>query len=386
MCARAINIFKMEALISSYGINFANFKNTIITTYSLVAGSSALAEYLKQDGIDPGFQPNDIDIFVHYCYINSNYTAISKLLKRYGFIKNDKFTEKDTEYYEGSLNEIRQVTSFTNQLGKEIQLIVIDTNSMIKYITNDFDISACISWWNASENRFETINPYTTKRKEMYYTGSRDQTDERVALRTAKYIQRGFKLIDKPCPFIKERDNRNELNDNKFDDINVMDIFTLDEINIRDFLKQGDSNIILKAGNSYYAFNRGQLIDYMCNKKINTGIGDIYETPFNQSITREAFFQLQYADYSIYELKSAYSVSVGNKLKSLFHLHCYSIKDWIECKEGGIVLVPNATILTNILPQVFDITYEDIIAAQEYFNQPGNLEEFYNEVLMNAID
>ena len=54
----------MESFITSYGIHFPDFQNIINDTGALVAGSSALALYLGQEEIDPGFKPNDVDIWL----------------------------------------------------------------------------------------------------------------------------------------------------------------------------------------------------------------------------------------------------------------------------------------------------------------------------------
>ena len=84
----------MEALITSYGINFQDFQAFFNTTTcpniglrAIVAGSFALHGYLKQEGIHPGFMPNDIDVFMYdndvrcspYC-LNCNNTSTNSQL------------------------------------------------------------------------------------------------------------------------------------------------------------------------------------------------------------------------------------------------------------------------------------------------------------------
>jgi hypothetical protein len=423
----------MEPLITSYGIDFLPFQLTVNSLDGLVAGSSALAAYLKQEGIDPGFQPNDLDIFVpgylehvrdargHIAagqYVIKSLQTMKNFLSVYGFTENDKFGSIDelNDSYYSSLAKIQKVTSFTNKGGKEIQVIVIDSNNLINHISKDFDLSCCISWWDSSTNTFKTMDPVTTKRKEMYFVRETDtEIEEKTKKRAEKYSSRGFKLTEKPCPFIDSRDPRDSLSHKKFNDIEVTDIFTLDETTIRDYLQETDWNIVLKAGEAYYAFNRKALMDYMKKKTSNIGrIGQVYETPFNQCITLEGYHRLTYADYSIYELKSAYSVpTYGGRVKSLFHLSCYSIKDWIDGKEGGLINVPpqhlanngNLTVKRIVrrgeplppqpgarahLPELnahrnnlggpLEVGIDDILAAHAHLMQPGNLEAFHEAV------
>ncbi len=424
----------MDSLITSYGINFQAFQLTINSLNGLVAGSSALAEYLKQEGIDPGYKPNDIDVFVpgrleyvrdsrgHIVaaqYVIKSLKTMKDFLVPYGFAENNKFgsIDKPNDGYYSSLEKIQKVTSFTNKDGKEIQVIVIDSYNLIEHISKDFDLSACISWWDAPSNTFKTMDPDTTKRKEMYLMRVPD-TDELHAknkARAEKYIARGFKLIEKPCPFVDGRDPRDLLSDKKFDDIEVTDIFTLDEAPIRDYLQKSDWNIILKAGDAYYGFNRKALMDYMSSKIVSiTRIGKFCETPFNQCISLDGYNQLRYSDYSIYELKSAYSVEVYRRPKSLFHLNCYSVKEWINDDVGGLAEVPpqhltqpaptlgprtiiqpnNTPAVTRIIrrgeplpPQnvgarahledIIEVGIDDILAAHAHLMVPSNLEAFH---------
>jgi hypothetical protein len=416
----------MNTLITSYGINFQAFQLTLGTIQGIVAGSAALAAYLTQEGINPGFQPNDIDIFIpgvlehirdargHTMagqYIIKSLKTMKDFLESYGFTESNKFNNTDSVQYYGSISKIQKVISFTNKDNKEIQVIVINTYNLIEHISKDFDISACISWYDVRNNCFKTMDPHTTKQKEMYFV--REDTDdvlyEKSKSRAQKYIARGFKLIEKPCPFIDTPDLRGLLSDKKFDDIQVMDIITLDEMPLKDYLQKSAWNIVLKAGETFYAFERTSLMEYM-NKKCTTinKIGQVYETPFNQCITLDAYNQLQYSDYSIYELKSAYSVPMyGGKVKSLFHLNCYSIREWVDGHQGGIVEIPPKHLVMPptvrriiqrgepLPPQVgaraylardssnqavLNVSLEDILSAHAHLSVPGNLEAFHAAV------
>jgi hypothetical protein len=229
-----------------------------------------------------------------------------------------------------------------------------------------------------------------------------EELQEKNKLRTEKYAARGFKLIEKPCPFIAMKDPRYSLSNKKFDDIEVTDIFTLDDCSIREYLQKSEWNIVIKAGEAYYGFHRKALMDYMNGKSVSVNrIGKFYETPFNQCITLEAYHRFRYSDYSIYELKNAYSVpSYGGRVKSLFHLNCYSLQQWIEGSVGSNVVVPPQSLTEQLehrpvvrriirrgepLPpqnvaQAIEVSLDDILAAHAHLVVPGNLEAFHAAV------
>lgn len=190
-------------------------------------------------------------------------------------------------------------------------------------------------------------------------------------------------------------DPRDLLNDKKFDNIEVTDIITLDEISIRDYLQKSKWNIVIKADQAYYGFERNTLIECLYSKPvIIDGLGKFYKTPFNQCITLEALNMLRFSDYSIYELKSAYSVfGSGGRVNSLFHMHCYSIKQWVEGAKCTNIIVPTQplvtssmnniihnTMYTHNLAQVIEVSLDDILAAQAHLSIPGNLEALHAAV------
>ena len=58
------DILRIEEFIESYGINYKDLHKLLTTTNSLMAGSSALYMYLKQEQIETSWEPNDMDIWV----------------------------------------------------------------------------------------------------------------------------------------------------------------------------------------------------------------------------------------------------------------------------------------------------------------------------------
>jgi hypothetical protein len=313
----------MESLITSYGIDFHAFQEIINRESLRVSGSAALAGYLKQEGIEPGFEPPSIDIFIpgQRSYDGEDMT---EFLLSYGFTR----------------TENGDVSNF-NKDGKSIQVIVADDFNLKEYIIDAFDLSICVSWWNSITNTFETFDSERTKRKEMYLMpGTLRLPGIWQEERIQKYVDRGFTLVQTPQPTINTADLRSELDADIFNDIKAYDILTLEDYSIKDFLRASEYNIVLKAGDKYYAFDRNTLMKYMNKKVYYSAIGELYETPFNQCIVADGINAMCYADYSIYELRSAYVVRMGNSVKSLFNLHCYSTNQWIRGEAGQIISPP----------------------------------------------
>lgn len=64
--------YRMEALITSHGLDAAEFRKRLAAAGGIVAGSAALAEFFRANNQDPGFEPGDMDIWL-YTH-NSTYT------------------------------------------------------------------------------------------------------------------------------------------------------------------------------------------------------------------------------------------------------------------------------------------------------------------------
>lgn len=316
--------------------NFLNF----LDSNTIIAGSFALASYLIQEGIEVDFEPNDIDIFVSTEKVGGVDIFIEEMtafMSMYNYIAHeDGWNGGD---YDVGI-EIKRVISFKNRIiNKKIQIIVIDTFNLSLYINTFFDLSVCATWFNSTTNRFETLDPEYTKRKEMYILDSYEEPGR--ACRIRKYTDRGFRIIRKPCTVISYRDTRLDLDSERFSDIIVHNIITLEDIPIRDFLRITEWNIVLKSGEQYYGFDRSELVKCMATKKTYVQCIDdeVYETPFKHCITTEAFTYLGYGDYTIYELENTITVTVNGIIKSLFHLVCYSVRQWIN-GSVGILLSP----------------------------------------------
>jgi hypothetical protein len=334
------------SIMRQYGIAEVNDFTKFLDSNTIVAGSFALASYLIQEGIEVDFEPNDIDIFVSTEKFGGIDNFIDKMTL---FMARFRYTLREEGYDGGDYdcdNGVKRVISFNNRvINKKIQIIVVETFNITVYVATFFDLSVCATWFNHKTHLFETLDPAHTLRKEMYELPSCIVSGVRGRAvrenRIQKYIDRGFRIICEPCPFIYEADDRTDLDNDKFNDIAVYNIFTLDEVPIRSFLRGHAWNIVLKAGEQYYGFNRGELVKYMKTKKTYVRCIDdeVYETPFNHCITTEALKYLEYADYTVYELDSTITVTVNGVVKSLFHLVCYSVKQWCN-NSVGMLLSP----------------------------------------------
>ncbi len=351
----------MESLLTTYGIDFAAFSTMIKTENALVAGSFALAGYLKQEGLDPGFEPNDMDIFVigrqERVYTNDGHPVeppsyriyslerIADFLCEQGFTENTKFGRSGarTAKYYGAMNKIQRVVSFNNKSGKEIQVIAVKAQDLKQYMYREFDLSCCTSYWAPWDNTFASVSPLTKQRRMYYMHEPRDEAEKaKMAARAKKYEERGFVLVRRPCFVHTKSDPRQNLGAVEFDGLTACDIFTMDDVSIREWLADSDWNIILKAGGQFYAFERKSLMDLMHKHQtpIDGRIGVLYDTPLSQSITTTAYCALRNADHSIYELKPAYTLRRGTKIKSLYTLIAYTCDEWIAGAEGKKLAPP----------------------------------------------
>ncbi len=326
----------MESLISSYGIDFTEFRRIMSNPDFLLAGSFALNGYLKQEGIYSGYEPGDIDIF-HTTYDYSpkphTFNSLLTLLANSGFKDSGKF-EKVKSYYDCGTITIYRVTSYVNSSGKEIQLISVFANDLVKYIHREFDLSICVSWWDSIENTFKTMNPTQTKRKEMCMVGDKDIYDEKYARRIEKYKSRGFTFVEPPCVAKVTPDNQEGLND--IDD-EAFDIFNFEDVSIKDYLQQSTWHMILKTGEKFYAFHRKALVKCIIQKRVNYPMGDLYETPFHQAIAGNGLDIFTTSDYSIFELIWSHNVTTKkNGIKSVYTIKPYTLKQWVDTTSSSI--------------------------------------------------
>jgi hypothetical protein len=337
----------MESFLTEYHIDFPPFQALLRETSSLVAGSSALALYLKSNGVNPGYEPGDMDVWIEE-YTTQGHrveTLFLNFLFTQGYSLQKVFTnnESDNGQYDFQNHNIRSVVSLVDDYERKIQIITIGERILTDYIAKAFDLSCCVTWWNATTNVFETLSPELTLQKKMYISNKTLQNQYAVDARTIKlderikkYSSRGFQLEEMPCRTFERADCRSALSDESFVGLSAFDLFAYEDVSFCEFLQASSWHIVVKAGDTFQAFHRKKLYTYMVGRETHVPFLEyIYDTPNNQSILQCALEMLLYADYSIYELCSEYPVYVSpNRQKSMFTLKCYTVKQWLDRTEG----------------------------------------------------
>lgn len=342
----------MESFIQSYGLPFPAFRELLTETNSLVAGSSALALYLQQEGIDPGFVPGDLDIWVEHTrellssnglkHIPANIDRFSLFLIQQGYNLTTKFEPNEADYER--LHHVAHILSFVKQ-DKEIQVIMVNLPNLLTYIQCYFDLSICVSWWNATENTFHTMNPDATRRKDMY-AHPQLELGEREHARIQKYNARGFYLAEIPCMARYIQDMRPSVD--VLQNTSAFDVIAYEEVNAAAFLRQSSFHILIQMGEQLHAFHRSTLYNYLMEHQTELSIGHIVDTPHKLSIMSTFLQVLPYSDYSVYRLEQAYSTQG----KNIYRVHCYTLDGWftdepeetidppLACQEPEIQRVP----------------------------------------------
>jgi len=330
----------MNSFITSFGLPAAPFKQILKTNNCLMAGSSALSLYLQQEGIEPGFSPGDIDIWVEdtrqlvgssgaYHQFGNRYIFINFLVKN-GFNVVYKYNPKQEDYK--PLHHITEIISFMNREGKEVQVILLNQSNLLKYIRENFDLSICMSWWDPINEKFENMWPEETLRKEMLYYPTQN-ANIRESERIEKYKGRGFRLIEHPCSAIGERDQL--IGVDKLEGQLAFDTISYDEVDCATFLRASSWHVLLQVGDKFQAFHRRELKKFLKGHgTYHPDLGVLYDTPHRQTILDSAKMMLSWSDYSIVSLVPAYNVTIGNNTKSLYECRFYTVEQWTT--EGGL--------------------------------------------------
>lgn len=157
------------SVMSKYNITSINNFTNFLDSNTIIAGSFALASYFAQEGIEVDFEPNDIDIFVSTEKVGGLDNFIEQMT---AFMSSAAYTISEEGYDDGDYDsgtEIKRVISFKNlSINKKIQIIVVETLNLTRYIKTFFDLSVCATWFDSTINRFETLDPEHTKHKDMY--------------------------------------------------------------------------------------------------------------------------------------------------------------------------------------------------------------------------
>lgn len=320
----------MDAFIESYGLPTQRFQSLLVENEILFAGSAPLALYLQQqsgsDQLD--YLPNDIDLWMSHT--KDTYTFLDFFLAN-GYHLIRSFRQQD--HYAHHLPQIERIFTFLHPIRQtQIQLITVRRDNLLDYMVEQFDLSACMTWWNGRENVFETMYPAFTDQKQMFVhqillsgVGSR-----RLEERIQKYVQRGFEIVAEPPPSLYEADRRRE-EDMKTLDITAFDVWEYEEVNGRTHLQESHWNILLQVGENWYAFERMALTNYMeDHRHFHLQHGAWYDTPYRQTLTHDAMTALYYTDFSIYRLIDPTPLEINGVSRSVYTMEAYSVADWIR--------------------------------------------------------
>jgi hypothetical protein len=319
----------MESLLTSYGLPFEEFRTFVTEHNALIAGSAALALYLKQEGIDPGFEPDDLDIWVeetHDTWFTSgrvnqlaNSTIFTLFLVKHGYDLTTKFDSTINEHYYNTMTNIKHIFHFINRRGKKVQVICVRDANLVQYIQNHFDLTACMSWWNSIDNVFHTSYPGFTCRKELHVLQGFVK-EERTLKRVEKYKARGFTIRESLCPALRVIDSHENMEE--LDHANAFDVFAYEDVHAAEFLHQSSYHVLLHVGDQFHAYHRKQLCDYLHGHiREHPDYGSVCELPHKQQLLNSILHILPYSDYSIISLKHI--------IDNLYDVEYYTTTQWV---------------------------------------------------------
>jgi antitoxin component YwqK of YwqJK toxin-antitoxin module len=325
----------MEALITSYGIDFKSFNDLLVKHRAVIAGSSVLSVYLNNP-----FVANDIDVWIPCSKSLNEFLPIYKELFKYftkiGYddeeINKNEVTNEKHRYSNlpNGRAQIVKVIEFYNSEDKKIQFVFVNTLP-INFIKETFDLSICMTWYEPKTMTIKTHDEFYTKKMKMYINYDKDIKDlhPKNKARIEKYQSRGFELIPKPLPILISQDERVFT---KSFNIEANDVILLGDVNICDYIKESRKNIILKISKSYYAYNR----DDLKKELIKFSLREYALTPLKQAISNSSIDLFMFDDYSIYEIRVTGKKTSDNK-HSLHSVKPLSVKQFENIyNENGI--------------------------------------------------
>ena len=297
---------------------------------AIVAGSAALALYLKQEEIDPGFEPADLDIWVEethdtwrsngYCDQFANSTTFCFFLVKHGYDITTKFDNSITDNYYNNMPYIKHVFHFINRDQKEIKVYTVRQNNLVQYIHDHFDLTACMAWWNAECNSFRNSHPGLTCKKELYVLPDFTK-EERTLARVEKYKARGFTIYESPCPALVEPDLHECIDGIEHEP--AFDVFAYEDVACGHFLRESTYHVLLYIGEQFYAYSRKQLREYLQeHSREYPEYGVLCELPHKQLVSHTILSILPYSDYSIIQLKQV--------VDNIYCPEYYTTKQWAD--------------------------------------------------------
>lgn len=346
----------MQTLVSKYQLPFDTLQDLLLNNNVLLAGSAALSSYLEQENAPIQFEPSDIDIWIDSSQWNTLHPIII-FLQQHGYELTQQF-DASTDEYGAWTHHIKRISTFTKK-DLKIQLIFLDVWDLEDYIRKYFDLSVCMTWWNAKEYQFETQYPADTQNGIMYFFRQAEPVDEdRKQLRLAKYKSRGFRESPMFPQYQIAMDPLEDLT--SLHGVQAFDTIQYEEISAQEHIKESRWNCLLKVGDQFQAYHRYTLYDYLVDHQTMVpGLGIVYDTPYKQSMMyAEALEQLLNSDFTIYELVPEYTYEG----KSIHSFRAYTVKGWKWRGYGYLCVAPllpideigveNEVPLSPILPYI----------------------------------
>lgn len=344
----------MEAFVSSYQLPYGGFRECLIESRALVAGSAALAMYLQQNGVDPGFEPGDMDIWAEHTTgllgssgqsRPSNMDRLSLFLIQQGYNLTTEFEPQEGEDY-NNLHFIAHILSFMHPSEKKVQVILVRQPDILTYIHYYFDLSCCVTWWDPRDETLGTMYPEITKKKQMQIHPSQP-IGEREMARIQKYEERGFSIAESPCAALHQQDIRHGVC--YLCDTTAFDVFAYDDVNAEAWLRDSPYHILLQVGDQLQAYERNALSDYFGTRVSHLpSIGEVMETPHKQILSADFLSILPYSDYSIFRLDVAYSTND----KTLYTVQCFTVDQWLHDTPGFSLPPPEEEDLPDLIPDL----------------------------------
>ena len=380
----------MNRHLLSYRLDPPAFHAMMEETDTVFSGSGALALYLEQEGMNPGFVPNDMDLWLDGTDLYQAEEDVDRwiaLFARSGYELARETREMDA--YMEHLTRIQRVVTMECRTGyghqkKTIQLIVVrlkEGDSLYDYIANYFDLSACMTWWGQEERRFYTIYPHLTRAKQFFFRRNFLSMMYQVRLteRLQKYEGRGFTVVEEPPPFWDQPDERKEADLLSWEGVQAFDVWRYEDVNAREHLQGGDQKILMGCGGTWQAYDRKELVKYMEGRGIEQGEG-WYDTPYRQTVIYDAWESLRYSDYSIYQLVNP----EVRGIRTVYAVEAYSARAW--CMGEPLVLIGKESALPQEEEEQEQEQEEQEQEEQEQEEQEQEQQDDEDEELLRVLE
>jgi hypothetical protein len=195
---------------------------------------------------------------------------------------------------------------------------MVRESNLVQYIQYHFDLTACMSWWNAEENVFRNSFPGLTCNKEIQIL-PRFTTQERTLKRVEKYKERGFTIHETPCEALRIRDPHEKIEE--LQGTNAFDVFAYEDVDAAAFLRQSSYHVLLRMGDQFHAYHRKLLHNYLKeHTRDDNEYGGLCELPHKQRIPHSILQLLPYSDYSI--------ISLTQVIDNLYTCEYYTTSQW----------------------------------------------------------